>query len=526
MSARLLVIGLDAAESTLIEQWAREGFLPNISRLIREGVTSQLTNCLETLPGAIWPEIWSGRSVGQTGLYYHPEQLHTGEAVLRHVAYDEVNPVDNYWSAASRSGRRVCVVDQVQAVLDTTLNGMQVLEWGLHDRTFTGRCHPSDLEQDVKARYGEHPVRSCDRYGDSDAGRQALLDDLLDGAARKQKMLLDLLAREPWDLFSCTLAESHCVGHHFWGCLESGVSGRHASYPFAHRLAMRTVYKVLDDTIGKLIAGAGSATTTMVIASHGMGPARAGYHLLPEILARLGMGSDHGAARGGRLRTLQNTIKNNIPFPLLSTIRALAGFRLTKALQRGSGALRFPLESPATRAVAVPNNRVGGIRLNLKGREPFGSVEPGHDADAVTDDIRTELLKLTDPRTNEPIIDRVVTADEAFGRDHHADVPDLMVVFRAGDGPIDMCVSDRVGRIHIPYYSRRQHRGGDHTVQSRLWAVGPGIAAGARLPDARTLDIAPTILRLLDVPVSQDLDGRPIHLQAARVADVPRHAHA
>src|SRR5688500_16870812 len=175
MSARVLVIGLDAAEATLLEQWASEGYLPNIRRLIRDGATSRLTNCLETLPGAIWPEIWSGRSAGKVGTYYHPEQIHTGEAMLRPVAYQEIDATDNYWSAASRAGRRVCVVDQVQAVLDPTLNGSQVLEWGLHDRTFTGRCHPPELEREIKTRYGDHPVRSCDRYGDSDAGRQQLL---------------------------------------------------------------------------------------------------------------------------------------------------------------------------------------------------------------------------------------------------------------------------------------------------------------------------------------------------------------
>ena len=38
------------------------------------------------------------------------------------------------------------------------------------------------------------------------------------------------------------------------------------------------------------------------------------------------------------------------------------------------------LTSSKTKATAVRNNRVGAIRLNLKGREPHGQVAPGNEA--------------------------------------------------------------------------------------------------------------------------------------------------
>lgn len=102
---------------------------------------------------------------------------------------------------------------------------------------------------------------------------------------------------------------------------------------------------------------------------------------------------------------------------------------LVRPLQSGSGALFFPLESPATRAVYVPNNTIGAIRLNLKGREPFGCVEPGADAAQVMRTLRAALLALTQPSSGQPIISEVVTADEVFSHTH-PDVPDLIVRFR------------------------------------------------------------------------------------------------
>lgn len=91
MPARVLAIGLDAAEATLLERWSGEGRLGTIAALAALGSTWRLDNPLETLPGAIWPEITTGRSAGHLGQFFHPDQLHTGEGRLRPVTPDDVN---------------------------------------------------------------------------------------------------------------------------------------------------------------------------------------------------------------------------------------------------------------------------------------------------------------------------------------------------------------------------------------------------------------------------------------------------
>jgi predicted AlkP superfamily phosphohydrolase/phosphomutase len=76
-------------------------------------------------------------------------------------------------------------------------------------------------------------------------------------------------------------------------------------------------------------------------------------------------------------------------------------------------------------------------------------------------------------------------------------------------GTIESCRSKRVGILTQRLDSPNTPRTGDHTVESRLWAKGPGIPRGGRLPaGANVLDIAPTVLGLLDVPVPDSLDGR------------------
>jgi predicted AlkP superfamily phosphohydrolase/phosphomutase len=509
MTARVLVIGLDAAEATLVERWAAEGVLPTFARLTERGVKSRLANPMETLPGAIWSELVTGISCGKRPHYYHPHQLVTGDARAKQITPAEIDTEGYYWVQASNAGRRVAVIDQVQTVRAPGLNGIQLFEWGIHDRHYEECSEPPELLSEIGERYGEHPVRSCDDHGNTEQGYETLRQNLLDAVDLKTKLLLDLMEREHWDLFTCAFTEFHCVGHQFWHFQDPRHPwyDRHDGERF--RDTIRDIYIKVDQAIARVIEAAGDETTVVVFCSHGMGPYIDGPQLLPEVLVRLGMASA-GHSKASYLARRMQAVLRSAPRRWHQRIKRMKDFALVRKAQSAAGNLYYPLESPQTRVATLRNNRVGALRLNLKGREPFGCVEPGAEAAALTDELRRELMALEDPATGRPIVKAVVSAEEAFGPDHHPDVPDLMVVFRTDGGPIEACRSPRVGLIKIPINDRLIPRSGDHTVESRLWAVGPGIAAGVTLPEANVLDLAPTVLALLDVPVSDGIDGRPI----------------
>lgn len=509
MPARVIVIGLDAAEATLVEQLSAEGRLPTFARIAAEGSVARLGNSLESLPGAIWPELTTGRSGGKLGHFFHPLQLHTGETRLRKIEADEVDTSDYYWTIASRQGRRVAVVDQPQTVLTPEVNGIHLLEWGLHDRNFKTQSHPPELLDDLRAQYGDHPVDFCDSlHGGTQAGFERLAGLLLEGLEKKEALLLDLLGREDWDLFTCAFSETHCIGHQLWHFFEASEAGD-TSVPKRLAEAIPAVYQRVDEAVGRLLESAGEDATALILLSHGMGPRIGGPQLLPELLVRLGAGSGRG-----RLAS----VRSRLPVGLRVALRRLVPGRSRERLREVAGSLPWPLESSSTRAIAVPNNRVGGIRLNLRGREPYGCIEPGAEADSVLAELRQALLELEDPASGERVVDHVVTAEEAFGAERHPDVPDLMVVFRTDLGRIESFRSSRVGVLSAPANTPDLPRTGDHTVESRLWAIGPDIPPGGELPaGANVLDIAPTVLALLDVPVPDSLDGRPL-LGAAATA--------
>jgi predicted AlkP superfamily phosphohydrolase/phosphomutase len=263
------------------------------------------------------------------------------------------------------------------------------------------------------------------------------------------------------------------------------------------RNAIFEVFSKVDESVAALRAAAGPDAISVVFASHGMGPLVGGPHLLPEVLVRLGAGSGAGSAA---------KIRSRLPVGVRDTVRKLVPPALRRRLQEAAGSLPAPLASSATRAIALPSDSGGYIRLNLKGREPFGALEPGAEAEAELTDIRRALLELEDPASGERIVTHAVTAEEAFGPDRHADLPDLMVGFREDLGTLNACVSERVGLVKVPF--RVANRSGDHTSEARLWLAGNGLPAAATTGCAHALDVAPTILSLLDVPIPDELDGR------------------
>ena len=288
------------------------------------------------------------------------------------------------------------------------------------------------------------------------------------------------------DLFVCNFTETHCGGHHFWGYQDPQHAAYDAGAPEPLKTALRTIYQRVDRSIGRVLEQVGPNTTVLVVASHGMGPKTIGPQLLPEVLVRLGMSSDAGSRRSSRLRQWQMRFSHVAPRGMVPLLRRLSRSGLVRRAQAGIGGLIYPLESPNTRAVAVPNNRVGAIRLNLRDREPHGRVEAGREADALLDELGEELLALRHDSLGVPIVESVETASAAFGPGDHPDLPDLLVRFRTDLGVLNRCRSDRVGLVDLPLAKRTAGAPGitrpchDSGVWGRASGLGPTSRARAR----------------------------------------------
>jgi predicted AlkP superfamily phosphohydrolase/phosphomutase len=154
-----------------------------------------------------------------------------------------------------------------------------------------------------------------------------------------------------------------------------------------------------------------------------------------------------------------------------------------------------------TRAYAQGN--FGQIFINLKGRQAVGCVEPG-DLRSVRRDIKAGLMELSHPESGGQLVEHVYEAEELYHGPHAHLAPDLTVVLNDWRlrtiGLYDFTTNQVISPAFGPT--------GDHRMEGVLIATGPGILPGSSPEGANLLDIAPTVLHLLEVPIPDDMDGR------------------
>ena len=148
---------------------------------------------------------------------------------------------------------------------------------------------------------------------------------------------------------------------------------------------------------------------------------------------------------------------------------------------------------------------MGGIRLNLRGREPQG-ILPAASREEALHQLETMLLSARDPRTGQSPIQRVYRREALYHGPWVHLAPDLILEpWRDSPEPGRNTVI-RAGYATEPFGDTGDLTG-NHALQGILALAGPDIPPG-RWEDARLQDLAPTILHLLGLPVPEEMDGR------------------
>ena len=154
------------------------------------------------------------------------------------------------------------------------------------------------------------------------------------------------------------------------------------------------------------------------------------------------------------------------------------------------------------KAFALPAFTNGHIRINLKGRERDGVVEP-EEYHALCAELSQMLYELTDARTGKKIVKQVVVT-RTNPLDSDPKLPDADIVILWQEPITDVVDSPKLGRVGPLTHCRA----GGHKSQGFLLGKGPNIPQGWDFSQAETVDLAPTILNLMQAPIPEYMDGK------------------
>jgi hypothetical protein len=513
---RVVAIGLDAAQWSLVESWIAAGDLPRLAAVRARAAFARLHHA-DYRSGLVWEHFLRGRGVDGCGrasvVHFDPDDY----SVVKLGALPEAP----FFTGVD--GRTICFDVPYLSLAGVSGDTVAVTAWGAHDPAYPRASRPRGLLTEIDELFGPHPAFDNDYaiVWHRPEAMEALVHALVSGARRRAEIACWLLDRYPdWQLLVTVLSEPHSAAEQLW----HGIARDHpvdavvdADVAEAH---LRAVYRAVDASVGVLLDALPPDAAVVLFSMHGTGTNDADVAsmvLLPELLHRLHTGRPHlreldtdaWAVEGFPLvvpspdESWDASLKHRlppapaVPAPVPQTRLRRVLRRLRRAASRPGaatvGALGVPIApetaaDPATigvprepidwqiatryrrwwpemRAFALPTFYDGRVRINLEGRERSGVV-PLADYEQACRDVEALLAKCRDARTGEPVVAEVVRlrADDPMapgGPD-----ADLQVIWSR---PSDAFTHPDAGTIG-PFPFRRT---GGHTPDGFAFVLGP-----------------------------------------------------
>jgi predicted AlkP superfamily phosphohydrolase/phosphomutase len=277
------------------------------------------------------------------------------------------------------------------------------------------------------------------------------------------------------------------------------------------------VYEAIDRELGRIIECAGDAFT-LVFSAHGMSHWFGTQFLLDDILVELGVTSLPDRMEGAEAR------RGPHPQALSPPLAALRWLwrRLPRTARGTLGPLRDRLREPpkgttslprlgfdlsSSLCFPIPNGlAVGGIRLNLRRRDPSGTLDP-NEAESFCRQLEADLLEIEERDTGRPLVRAVRRSSDLYEGEFLPHLPDLLVYWddsvpigsvslAGGAGSGIRAFSEKTG----PLAGRNEFgRSGEHRPNGFFVATGPDISSGDLNRTVSLMDLAPTLTHRLGV---------------------------
>lgn len=500
MKPRVLVIGLDGATWDILNPLMRDGKMPHLKKLLDKSAQGVLMSSIPPVTAAAWTCFSTGKNPGKHGLVdfiYFPEH---GYRVT--IANSTTRAAATIWNLLSERELRVGVVSVPMTYPPEKVNGVMVTDM-MTPNASVQYTYPPELKQELLDRVGPFVITPGE--GENPSEPLTYLDKVRADVKGSADYTLYLLKQEPYDFFMYVFGIVDILQHQFWYLLEA--EPRNLSEgDRAIREKVIAIFTQVDDGIGEMVKYADENTTIVLMSDHGFGPMKGFMHVNNFLLER-----GYLVLKRGGMSALKRALfrAGVTPQNVHLTLKALK-LDLRRKFNRGRayGTLRRfflsfdDVDWTRTRAFAL--GHIGQIYINLKGRQPSGTVAPGVEYEALRDEIRGELLKLKHPETGEQLIARVLNREEIYHGALLDNTPDLLllpadfkyVAFGESEFASNKLVGPTLGHT------------GHHRLEGIGALSGPHVQAGARIQNASLIDLAPTILYALGLPIPPDMDGR------------------
>lgn len=513
---KVFIIGLDGATLELIEKWAGEGKLPTLKKLMCEGTWGHLKTVPNQNSAPAWTSFMTGKNPGKHGIYYFYERL-TGSYDIRYLNGGDCK-AETIWSILSRNGKKVGAINIPMTYPAEEVNGFIVAGMDAPGVDSTGFTYPEGLKEEL--------LKAVPRYviepgitGFVASGRQDMaVCKAMDAIKARTSAAFHLMDNYTWDVFMLVYREIDVLQHFFWKYMDATHPDHVARQAEKYGDVIFNCYRQLDEDVAKLLSRLGSDVSIVMLSDHGGAPSERGPLYMNHFLKAIGVLEFKDASKGtGGL--LKNIVSRSLKAGI-SCVHKYTSRRTKEKLLRFFPKLRDRIEA---------NKYFGNINwqktkffsdgsrielwVNLKGRDPQGVVAK-EEYDMACEYVRERLYQWADPLTGKKVVKKVLRKEETYNGPCVDGAPDILIFFEDGvfiNGVgIHEPGSKDIKVIPVNMNTADFPVNGAHRDNGVFFLKGEGIKKGMRLRGATIMDLAPTVLYIMDNAVPSDMDGKPL----------------
>ena len=506
MSSRVFVLGWDGATWDILRPLMAEGRLPVLQSLIQKGVSGTLNSVFPPLSPVAWTTVMTGKNPGKHGVFEFVEHGHN--PLAGRINTSRCIKSELVWETAGRFGKRTVAGAVPMSYPPRPAPGFYIGDFLSPADAKDFSSDPAAFDEMKKALGGTYRAWATVTH---DGGHEADALADLTGFLKEHLAAVEYMAtHHDWDLFMYDLMATDRIQHELWHAWDPAHDKARGRDLEKIRQGFVEFWETLDAGVGLILEKLGPDTNVILMSDHGFGPiewyVNFNVWLLDEGLIQLQnslyVKQKHWFYRRG--------VTPEWIYKIMTRL-GLADQRVSR-FQGGQDNFWDRLAQSAflsakhidwSKTVAYAQGNFGQIFLNIKGRQPNGCVDPA-DAPALIEKIKERLMMLKHPETGEPLVEKVYGREDLYNGPLIEMGPDLTVVLKDWNYRTIGLHEFTTHKTISPAFGPT----GDHRLEGMIVGVGPVFENGASPDGACLLDIAPTILHLLGVPVPDDMDGR------------------
>lgn len=498
MSKRVIIIGLDGATFNIIRPMIEKGKLPNLARIMKEGAFGELESTVPPITPAAWTSFLTGKYPDKHGVFnfYHHFFNPASVNELKVVNTSSIK-ARAIWDILEQHGKKMVFLNVPITYPTPNVNGI-VISGLLTPPDRSDYIYPPEWADVINKLVGGYRLDTnpVDNPKTRQANFEEGLSELFE-VEEKRKIITQYLMKEyPWDFFMVVFSVTDKMSHFFWNQFENRDD-------FSDLVSK--AYIVSDKILGDILNSVDGETSLLIMSDHGFGSVRGLFFTNKWLL-------DNGYLSPARVNARNFFKLYRIENRILSLSRIFGKIGLsrlesilkTDLMDRWFSVPMFRKKATASAVDWSKTQAYGanyGVYINRKGREPYGIVGSEKEYEALRDEIIHKLLQLRDPETKETVMEYAVRREEMFSGPFKDESPDVVFM-----------VKDMRYVINNRYLFRKAitpvHRKGNHRMEGIFMAQGENIKKGYNLKGARIVDILPTALYMLNLPIPDDLDGK------------------